>query len=136
MLLSIGTLLGPYEILAPLGAGGMGEVYKAHDTRLGRDVAIKVLPETFGDTASRDRFLREARAASSLSHPNICSIFDIGESGGHPYLVMELLGGETLKQHIGGRPMDLRFLLSFGIQMADALGRLTPKVSSTATSSR
>jgi tetratricopeptide (TPR) repeat protein len=121
MLLSIGTLLGPYEILAPLGAGGMGEVYKARDRRLGRDVAVKVLPETFGDTASKDRFQREARAASSLSHPNICAIFDIGESDGHPYLVMELLGGETLKQHIGGRPLDLRVLLSLGIQMADAL---------------
>jgi len=121
MLLSVGTLLGPYEIQAPLGAGGMGEVYKARDTRLGRDVAIKVLPETFGDQPSRERFQREARAASSLSHPNICAIFDIGESGGHPYLVMELLGGETLKQHIGGRPKALPAVLSLGIQMADAL---------------
>jgi serine/threonine protein kinase len=99
----------------------MGEVYKAHDTRLGRDVAIKVLPGLFGDAASRDRFQREARAASSLSHPNICAIFDIGESGGHPYLVMELLAGETLKQYIGGRPMELRTLLSLATQMADAL---------------
>jgi len=99
----------------------MGEVYKAHDTRLGRDVAIKVLPGPFGDAASRDRFQREARAASSLSHPNICAIFDIGESGGHPYLVMELLAGDTLKQHIGGRPMELRTVLSLATQIADAL---------------
>ncbi len=121
MLLPAGTRLGPYEILASIGAGGMGQVYRARDTRLNRDVAIKVLPNTFSDQASRDRFQREARAASSLSHPNICAIHDIGESDGTPYLVMELLGGDTLKQFIGTQPMAPATLLPLAIQMADAL---------------
>src|SRR5579862_4645116 len=121
MLLANGTRLGPYEILAPIGAGGMGQVYKARDTRLNRDVALKVLPDAFMDPASRERFQREAHAASALSHPNICAIFDIGEGDGRPFLVMELLTGETLKQRIGGKPMHPPEVLTLGIQLADAL---------------
>ena len=82
MPLSVGDKLGPYEILAPIGAGGMGEVYRGHDTRLGRDIAIKVLPEHFVTPLARERFLREARACSGLSHPNICAIHDLGEFDG------------------------------------------------------
>ncbi len=122
MLLAVGTMLGPYEILASIGVGGMGQVYKARDARLNRDVAVKVLPEeSFMDQASRDRFQREARAASSLSHPNICSIYDIGEAGGRPYLVMELLDGETLKDRLAGHGLEMALLVSLAIQMADAL---------------
>jgi len=122
MLLAAGTMLGPYEILASIGAGGMGQVYKARDTRLNRDVAVKVLPEeSFMDQASRDRFQREARSASSLSHPNICAIYDIGESEGRPYLVMELMGGETLKDYLAGHRLDMPLLISLAIQMADAM---------------
>src|SRR5215471_19205813 len=121
MPLAAGTRLGPYEILAAIGAGGMGEVYKARDTRLNRDVAVKVLPERFKNEAARERFQREARAASALSHPNICAIYDVGESNGHPYLVMELLEGQTLREHIGGKPLELAETLALGIQIADAL---------------
>src|SRR5579872_1556330 len=85
MPLSVGAKLGPYEILAPIGAGGMGEVYKARDPRLDRDVAIKVLPQAFATEAARERFQREARAASALNHPNICAVHDVGEAAGHPF---------------------------------------------------
>src|SRR5262247_330545 len=96
MSLSIGVRLGPYEILAPAGAGGMGEVYRARDTRLDRVVAVKVLPERFSqDPAARQRFEREARAVSSLSHPHVCTLHDVGSSGDVDYLVMEHLEGET-----------------------------------------
>ena len=83
MALAAGDKLGPYEILVPIGKGGMGEVYKARDTRLNRDVAIKILPQAFATTAARERFQREARAASALSHPNICAVYDVGEAAGH-----------------------------------------------------
>src|SRR6516165_4812228 len=97
MSLATGKRLGPYEILSPLGAGGMGEVYKARDTRLERTVAIKVLPETSAALPEvRQRFEREARAVSSLNHPHICSLFDIGHHEGIDYLVMEFIEGETL----------------------------------------
>src|SRR5512135_697978 len=97
MALPAGTRLGPYEITAPLGAGGMGEVYKARDTRLGRDVAIKVLPAHLSANPEiRARFEREARAISQLSHPNICTLYDVGRQDGIDYLVMEYLEGETL----------------------------------------
>src|SRR3954470_8819128 len=99
-MLSAGDKLGPYEILALLGNGGMGEVYRAQDTRLHRDVAVKVLPQAFQTEAARERFQREARAASALSHPNICVVYDVGEAAGHPFLVMELLEGETLRERI------------------------------------
>jgi eukaryotic-like serine/threonine-protein kinase len=121
MPLSLGDRLGPYEILAPIGKGGMGEVYKARDTRLHRDVAIKVLPHPFATEAVRDRFQREARAASALNHPNICVVHDVGESAGHPYLVMELLDGKTLREHIAGKPLDIPAALALSIQVADAL---------------
>src|SRR5438270_4537459 len=99
-MLSAGDKLGPYEILAPLGKGGMGEVYRARDSRLRRDVAVKVLPQAFQTEAARERFQREAQAASALNHPNICAVYDVGEAGGHPFLVMELLEGETLRDRI------------------------------------
>src|SRR5258708_39172013 len=107
MLLHAGHKLGPYEIIAPIGAGGMGEVYKARDMRLHRDVAVKVLPQTFATEATRERFQREARAASALNHPNICVVHDVGEAAGHPFLGMELLDGKTLREHIGSKPLDI-----------------------------
>src|SRR5436309_351068 len=97
MTLASGTRLGPYEIVAPLGAGGMGEVYRARDTRLARDVAVKVLPQHLNTTPEvRARFEREAKTVSSLNHPNICTLFDIGREGETDFLVMELIEGETL----------------------------------------
>jgi serine/threonine protein kinase len=116
-----GTRLGPYELTSKLGAGGMGEVYRARDTRLRRDVAIKVILARQEDPESLRRFEREARAASALSHPNICSVFDTGETDGHPYLVMELLEGETLKHHIGGQPMNPGEAAAVAIQLVEAL---------------
>ena len=101
MPLSTGDKLGPYEILSPLGAGGMGEVYKARDTRLDRFVAVKVLPEHIAKREDlRVRFEREARAVASLNHPNICTLFDIGSQDGISYMVMELMEGETLAARI------------------------------------
>ena len=126
MSLAAGERLGPYEILAPIGKGGMGEVYRAHDSRLHRDVAIKVLPQTFATnafatSAARERFQREARAASALNHPNICVVYDVGESAGHPYLVMELLDGKTLREQIDGKPLEIPAALALSIEVADAL---------------
>src|SRR6185295_19413490 len=101
MPLPAGTRLGPYEIVAPLGAGGMGEVYRARDTRLGRDVAVKVLPQHLSANPEvRARFEREAKTVSSLNHPNICTLFDVGRQGDTDYLVMELVDGETLAARI------------------------------------
>jgi serine/threonine protein kinase len=119
--LTAGTRLGPYEIVATIGAGGMGEVYRARDIRLSRDVAVKIIPEKFANDAARERFQREARAAAALNHPHICAIYDVGESNGYPYLVMELLEGKTLQERIGGRPLGLEETLTLGIQIADAL---------------
>jgi eukaryotic-like serine/threonine-protein kinase len=125
MSLTAGTRLGPYEIVALLGAGGMGEVYKARDTRLERAVAIKVLPAGAApDPDTRRRFEQEARAASALNHPNICTIHDIGEDpsvGSGPFIVMELLNGQSLRTAIADRPMPIKRLLDLGIQIADAL---------------
>src|SRR5438874_8423195 len=102
MTMTSGTRLGPYEIVAPIGAGGMGEVYKARDTRLDRAVAIKILPDAFArDAQLKVRFEREARTISQLSHPNICTLFDVGEN----YLVMELLEGETLADRLSRSPL-------------------------------
>src|SRR5512139_3875630 len=101
MQLSPGTRLGPYEVLSPLGAGGMGEVYRARDTRLGRDVAVKVLPQHLSANSEvRARFEREAKTVSSLNHPHICTLFDVGREGDIDYLVMELVDGETLSTRL------------------------------------
>jgi eukaryotic-like serine/threonine-protein kinase len=99
----------------------MGEVYRGRDTRLGRDIAIKVLRERFATPIARERFLREARACSALSHPNICAIYDLGDSGGRPFLVMELLEGETLRSHIGSQPINPEQALEFAVQLTRAL---------------
>lgn len=106
---SIGSRLGCYEILAPIGAGGMGEVYRARDSRLGRDVAIKVLPEHLSkDPQALARFDREARAIAALSHPNILAIYDVGSEQGVAYTVTELLEGETLRSHLGSGALPWR----------------------------
>src|SRR5882672_9905755 len=124
MPLAPGTKLGPYEILTPLGAGGMGEVYRARDTRLERTVAIKVLPPHLSDDATlRQRFEREAKAISSLNHPHICVLHDVGRQDGTDFLVMEYLEGETLAKRLEKGPLSLAQVLQFGIQIADALDK-------------
>ncbi len=122
MALTSGTKLGPYEIQASIGAGGMGEVYRAHDARLDRTVAIKVLPASF--SADRDRlqrFAQEARAAAALNHPNILSIFDIGDQQGAPYVVSELLEGETLRDRLRSGPISSRKTIDYAVQVARGL---------------
>jgi Tol biopolymer transport system component len=124
MALTAGTKLGPYEIQSPLGAGGMGEVYRAHDSRLGRDVAIKVLPPQLqADPDLKARFEREARAISSLQHAHICTLFDVGHQDGIDYLVMEYLEGETLAARLLRGPLPIDQVLAIAIQTADALER-------------
>jgi serine/threonine protein kinase len=114
--------LGPYEILSPIGAGGMGEVYKAKDTRLGRIVAIKVLPSELSQNPERrERFEREARTVSALSHPNICTLFDIGQQDGIDFLVMEYLEGETLAERLSRGALPIEEALGYAVQLADAL---------------
>ena len=109
-MLTPGARLGPYEIVAPLGAGGMGEVYRARDTRLDRTVAIKILPSALAaDTQFRERFDREARAVSQLTHENICTLHDVGEQEGTAYLVMQLLEGETLEARLE-KPLNVKVL--------------------------
>ena len=122
MPLPTGTRLGPYEIAAPLGAGGMGEVYRARDTRLGRDVAVKVLPHELSAAPEvRARFEREARTVSSLNHPNICVLHDVGHEAGVDYLVMELIEGETLAERLKRGPFAAPELLRIGMHIASAL---------------
>ena len=122
MSLLLGTRLGPYEILGPLGAGGMGEVYKAKDTRLERTVAIKVLPQNLSSSPEvRQRFEREAKTISQLSHPHICALYDVGREGETEYLVMEYLEGETLAERLVKGPLPLEQTLRYGIQITDAL---------------
>ena len=122
MALTTGTKLGPYEIQSPLGAGGMGEVYRARDTRLDRDVAIKVLPGSFaGDTDRLRRFEQEARAVAALNHPNILGVYDIGQHQGSPYMVCELLEGETLREKIQLGPMPQRRALEYASQIVEGL---------------
>jgi len=119
-----GTRLGPYEILSPIGAGGMGEVYKARDTRLERTVAVKVLPRHLSENSDvRLRFEREAKTISSLSHPHICALYDVGNQDGVEYLVMEYLEGETLADRLGRGPLPTEQVLRYGIEMADALDK-------------
>src|SRR5688572_26620076 len=121
---SPGHRLGPYEIISPLGAGGMGEVYRARDTRLGRDVAIKVLPEHLSANLEvRTRFEREARTVSGLNHPNICVLHDVGREGDTDYLVMELIEGDTLAARVAKGALPTSDTLRIGVQIADALDR-------------
>jgi serine/threonine protein kinase len=122
MALAAGTRLGPYEILGPIGAGGMGEVYRARDTRLGRDVAVKVLPAALSHTPERlRRFEQEARLAGSLSHPNLLALFDVGSFEGAPYLVTELLEGRSLRERLAGGPLPVRRAVDFAQQIAHGL---------------
>src|SRR5271170_4010897 len=142
MAIAEGTQFGPYRLLEKIGAGGMGEVYRALDTRLQREVALKLVSESYLITGigsgspsptpgtpnsghlSHERFLREARSAATLNHPNVCSIHDTGEQDGRPYLVMELLRGETLKHYLdkaGGQGLAADEVLSFTMQAAAAL---------------
>src|ERR1700730_18784125 len=122
MALLSGTLLGPYEIQSPLGAGGMGEVYRARDTRLDRTVAIKILPSHLSSNPeAQQRFDREARAISGLSHPNVCQLYDVGSHDGTSYLVMEYLEGETLADRVRKGPMPLDQVLKYGIEICDGL---------------
>jgi serine/threonine protein kinase len=117
-----GTRLGPYEVVSLIGAGGMGEVYRARDTRLDRAVALKVLAPTLArDAESRARFTREARAISALNHPHICGLYDIGRERDIDYLVLELLDGETLAERLGRGALPLPDVFRFGIEIADAL---------------
>ena len=122
MTLSAGTRLGPYEILGPIGAGGMGEVYRARDTRLGRDVAVKVLPGEVSHTPERlHRFEQEARLAGSLNHPNVLTVFDVGAHEGAPYLVTELLEGRSLREVLAAGPLPTRKVVEYAQQAARGL---------------
>src|ERR1700726_4641026 len=124
MPLATGAKLGPYEVVGPLGAGGMGEVYRARDTRLGRDVAIKILPEKLSsDPVRKQRFEREAKTISGLNHPNICVLHDIGSQDGVVYLVMECVEGETLAKRLEKEPLALEQVLKYGAQIADGLDK-------------
>ena len=117
-----GHRLGPYEVVAPLGAGGMGEVYRARDVRLDRTVAVKILPaELSGDARYRQRFEREARAASALSHPHIAHVYDVGEQDGTHFIAMEYVEGENLRELVSRGPLDVDRIVEIGAQMAYAL---------------
>src|SRR6202167_476211 len=118
----IGQTVSHYRVVGKLGGGGMGVVYEAEDTRLARHVALKFIPaEMVHDRKSLDRFVREARAASQVNHPGICTIHDIDDNGGHPFIVMEKLEGVSLKERIRGKSMEIDEVLDIGIQVADAL---------------
>src|ERR1700747_1182336 len=122
MALTSGTKLGHFEILSPLGAGGMGEVYRARDTRLDRTVAIKVLADHLAERSDvRERFDREARAIAGLNHPHICVLYDVGHQDGIDYLVMEYLEGETLAQRLAKGPLPIEQVLRYAVEIADAL---------------
>ena len=122
MALAAGTRLGPYEILNAIGAGGMGEVYRARDTRLDRTVAIKILPGSFASDPERlERFQREARILSSLNHPNLMAIYDVGSQEGTHFLVSELLEGHSLRERLAGGPLSQRKVIEYGLQIAKGL---------------
>src|SRR5512135_1498249 len=122
MTLATGSRLGPYEVLSPLGAGGMGEVYRARDTRLERTVAVKVLPSHLSSNPDlKQRFEREAKAISSLQHPHICTLFDVGSQDGVDFLVMEYLEGETLADRLAKGPVKIEEALKIAVAIADAL---------------
>src|SRR5438132_11500065 len=124
MALSPGTRLGPHEILAPLGQGGMGEVYRARDTRLGREVAIKILPAALATNADRlGQLEREARSASALNHPNIVTIYEVGSADSTFYIAMELIEGASLRDLVLAGPLPMRRLLSIAAQVADGLAK-------------
>src|SRR5262245_56883798 len=124
MTVAPGTRLGPYEILSPLGAGGMGEVYRARDPRLRREIALKVLPPDLANAPDRlSRFEREARAASALNHPNIVTIYEIGNAEGVSYIAMELVDGETPRRLLAPGPIDPQRLAEVGAQIADGLAK-------------
>src|SRR5712692_8044115 len=128
MVLPAGTRLGPYEIIAAIGAGGMGEVYRGRDPRLGRDVAIKLLPEAFSADADRlRRFEQEARAAAALSHPNILAVYDIGTDKGAPYIVSELLEGATLRESLERGRISIRKSVDWAIQIANGVAAANDK---------
>ena len=134
MALAAGTRLGPYEILSPLGAGGMGEVYRARDSRLGREVAIKVLPQNLSASPeSRQRFEREAKTISQLSHPHICTLYDVGREGETEFLVMELLEGEPLSERLAKGALPLEQTLRFGTRSRTRWTRRTGWGSCTGT---
>jgi serine/threonine protein kinase len=123
-----GARLGPYDVTAQIGAGGMGEVYRARDARLGRDVAIKVLPESLANDADRrKRFEREAMAVAALAHPNIINVFDTGVHDGHPFLVMELLDGETLRDTLQSGALAVRKAVEIAVAIAGGRGGAPPK---------
>ena len=137
MTLAANTRLGPYEILSPLGSGGMGEVYRARDVRLERDVAVKALPERLiDDPSALARFQREARSVAALSHPNIVAVFDTGVERELPYVVMELLEGETLGRRLKRAALDWRGRCPWPPPSRTAWRPHTPRASSTGTSSR
>src|SRR5437660_11214284 len=122
MTISAGTRLGRYEIRSKIGAGGMGEVYLAEDTQLGRRVAIKFLsPELIGDERANKRLVKEARAAATLDHPHICSVYEVGEAAGRSFFVMQYVEGETLDSRMKCKPLDLSESLSIAAQIADGL---------------